>query len=383
MRKLAVILALATTALSTPALARDDSWYVGVEGGAMLVEDIDFQIGTTPRASTVDHYAGWDVDAVVGYDFGAFRVEAEVGYRQADINDYISTLRIPVINVTGGTVGTLAPGNYAYAGGRSSALSFMVNGMLDFGDDDVLSGFVGGGVGVARVDEQLELSTRGATIDDSDTVFAWQAFAGVRAPLSDSVDVSLKYRFFNADNVRFVGISFPGVPNTYEGRFRSHSIMGGLTFNFGAPPPPPAPTPTPAPTPVETWTPAPTPTPTPVQVVCTPGPYIVFFDWDKADITAEAAGILDNAISNYQNCGNASVMLAGHADRSGSASYNVGLSQRRANNVKAYLSARGIPDGVIGTEAFGESQPRVATDDGVRELQNRRVEVTYGPGSGN
>jgi outer membrane protein OmpA-like peptidoglycan-associated protein len=109
----------------------------------------------------------------------------------------------------------------------------------------------------------------------------------------------------------------------------------------------------------------------------------VFFDWDKSDITPEAAGILDNAISNYQNCGNASVMLAGHADRSGSASYNVGLSQRRADAVKGYLTSRGIPGGVIGTEAFGESQPRVATADGVRELQNRRVEVTYGPGSGN
>ncbi|RYY23354.1 MAG: OmpA family protein, partial [Sphingomonadales bacterium] len=118
------------------------------------------------------------------------------------------------------------------------------------------------------------------------------------------------------------------------------------------------------------------------EVVCTPGPYIVFFDWDKSDITPEAASILDNAISNYQNCGNAQVMLAGHADKSGSASYNVGLSQRRADGVKAYLSSRGIPGGVIGTEAFGESRPRVETADGVRELQNRRVEVMYGPGSG-
>jgi outer membrane protein OmpA-like peptidoglycan-associated protein len=46
------------------------------------------------------------------------------------------------------------------------------------------------------------------------------------------------------------------------------------------------------------------------------------------------------------------------------------------------MTARGIPDGVIGTEAFGESRPRVATADGVRELQNRRVEIQYGPGSG-
>jgi OmpA-OmpF porin, OOP family len=381
MRKLAVTLALATTALSTPALARDDAWYVGVEGGAMLVEDIDFDIGTTPRAAAADHEAGWDVDATIGYDFGGFRAEAEVGYRQANITGYRSTLTTPVIMANGG-ISQLPAGSFDYAGGKSSALSFMVNGMLDFGDDDVLTGFVGGGAGVARISEEIALNTRGATVDDSDTVFAWQAFAGIRAPLSNSIDVSLKYRFFNADGARFVDIG----GRTYEGRFRSHSILGGLTFNFGGPveePPVPPPPPPPPPAPTPTWTPTPEPTPTPEVVQCTPGPYIVFFDWDKSDITAEAASILDNAISNYQNCGNAQVMLAGHADRSGSASYNVGLSQRRADAVKAYMTGRGIPSGVISTQAFGESQPRVATADGVRELQNRRVEVMYGPGSGN
>ncbi|NML07906.1 OmpA family protein [Sphingomonas sp. G-3-2-10] len=381
MRKLAVTLALATTALSTPALARDDAWYVGVEGGAMLVEDVNFDIGAVPRAATADQRAGWDADATVGYDFGGFRLEAEVGYRQSNVTGWRSTVTTPVVNPNPpGQLQNAAPGTYNGAGGTTSALSFMVNGLLDFGDDDSLSGFVGGGVGVARVDTNIGLNTRRDFLDDSDTVFAWQAVAGIRAPLTDSIDVTLKYRFFNADDVRLVDIT----GRNYEGRFRSHSILGGLTFNFGGPAEPaPTPTPEPVPTPTPTWTPPPEPTPTAPAVVCTPGPYIVFFDWDKSDITPEAAGILDNAISNYQNCGNASVMLAGHADRSGAASYNVGLSQRRADAVKGYLSSRGIPGGVIGTEAFGESQPRVATADGVRELQNRRVEVTYGPGSGN
>ena len=117
-------------------------------------------------------------------------------------------------------------------------------------------------------------------------------------------------------------------------------------------------------------------------MVCSPGPFIVFFEWDKSDITPQAASLLDGAISQYQNCGNTQVMLAGHADKSGSASYNVGLSQRRADSVKGYLTSRSIPEGVISTSAFGESRPRVDTADGVREVQNRRVEVTYGPGSG-
>ena len=99
-------------------------------------------------------------------------------------------------------------------------------------------------------------------------------------------------------------------------------------------------------------------------------------------ITADAATILDNAVTAYANCGTANVMLAGHTDRSGSVSYNMGLAERRNESVQAYLTGRGIPASRISSEAFGESQPRVPTADGVRELQNRRVEVTYGPGSG-
>lgn len=377
MRKLAIAVALASTALATPALARDKAWYVGVEGGAMIVEDIHFDIGATPDAMKIDHNYGYDVDGQVGYDFGMFRVEAEVGYKSANVDAIRSSLRIPAYNAAGALVQANA-GNYDYAGGKTTALSFMLNGMLDFGDDDGLQGFVGGGVGVARVKaDKYALNTYGSFLDDSDTVFAWQAIAGIRAPLTKNIDASLKYRFFNADNVKLVDVT----GRTLDGRFRSHSILGGFTFNFGGsePPPPPAPVPVtpPAPPPEP-----PAPPPAPVVVPCSPGPFIVFFEWDKSDITPEAASILDNAISQYANCGNAQVMLAGHADRSGSAKYNVGLSQRRADAVKAYMVAHSIPDGVVSEQAFGESRPRVETADGVREVQNRRVEITYGPGSG-
>ena len=75
-------------------------------------------------------------------------------------------------------------------------------------------------------------------------------------------------------------------------------------------------------------------------------------------------------------------MIAGHADRSGPEDYNQALSERRANAVGEYLVGRGIPADVITKQGFGETMPRVPTADGVRELQNRRVEITYGPGSG-
>jgi len=120
----------------------------------------------------------------------------------------------------------------------------------------------------------------------------------------------------------------------------------------------------------------------PPAPVCETGPYIVFFDWDESVVTAEAATVLDSAVSAYGNCDSVPVMVAGHADRSGGAKYNQGLSERRAASVQVYLTERGIPEESITTQGFGESQNRVPTADGVRELQNRRVEITYGPGSG-
>lgn len=372
MRKLAAVLALASTALATPALARDKSWYVGIEGGAMIVEDIDYDIGATAKAGTVNHDYGYDVDGVVGYDFGGFRVETEVGYRRATVDSYRSITTTPVYTAAG--LASAPAAQYDYAGGSSSALSFMLNGLLDFGEDDGIQGFIGGGVGVARVKAKYGLNTRGNFLDDSDTVFAWQGLAGVRAPLTDHIDATLKYRFFNADNVKLVDVT----NRTFDGRYRSHSILGGVTYNFGSPTPPPPPPP-----PVEAPPPAPVaPPPAPEPVVCSPGPFIVFFEWDKSDITPEAGSILDNAVTQYQSCGNAQVMVAGFTDTSGSAQYNVGLSQRRADAVKAYLTSHAIPDGVVSTQAFGETRLRVQTADGVREVQNRRVEITYGPGAG-
>lgn len=115
---------------------------------------------------------------------------------------------------------------------------------------------------------------------------------------------------------------------------------------------------------------------------CVAGPWMVFFNFDSDEITPQGATILNKAAAAYKTCGQAQVTIAGHTDRKGDAQYNVGLSQRMAMNVRSYLAGRGVPDGVMTTEAFGESRPRVATKDDVREPQNRRVEITFGPGSG-
>ena len=103
--------------------------------------------------------------------------------------------------------------------------------------------------------------------------------------------------------------------------------------------------------------------------------YLVFFDWDRADLTARAREIIGEAAQNSRRVQSTRIEVAGHADRSGTPAYNQRLSQRRAEAVASELVARGISRNEIAVTAFGESRPLVPTADGVREPQNRRVEI--------
>jgi len=383
MRKFAVALALTTTALAGPAVARDKSWYVGVEAGANLMQNQLFDITrpslTSPPTTSVvedgirvQHEIGYAVGGTIGYDFGGFRAEFEVGYKDNNLDQTTIEQAIPAIpvSVSYGVGRTVVPAlgvNTTAADGNARVLSFMANGLFDFGGKDRDFGaYLGGGAGIARVQHsQYQNAKFGpAFINDSDTGFAWQLLAGVYKPLTDHVDLGLKYRFFNVPGVD----TFTTNGLATSTRYRSHSLMVTLAYNFFDAPPPPVPiAPPPAPAPLPPCPPA----------AVTPGPFLVFFDWDKSLITAEAAAILDRAAEQYAATGQTSVQLAGHADKSGKDAYNVALSQRRADAVKAYLATKGVPDGSIATEAFGESRPLVDTADGVREPQNRRVEITF------
>lgn len=376
-----MVLALSSTALATPVLARDGSFYIGVEGGAMIVEDLDLDIGAFNNNVTIDHKYGFDVDYVAGYDFGAVRLEAELGYKRAKVDEF---QQVAAGGFTGGTFD---------GAGRTQVISSMVNALLDFGDDDGVNGYVGGGVGISQVKLRniRGTGTNGVLLSGKDAELAYQAIAGVRAAITPNVDIGLKYRFFNTTrfelNGETFGPRFGGGPvatqfptQAVSGKLRTHSLLASLIYNFGAPEPVIIPEPVVVAPPAEpVYVP---PVEVAPVVVPTPGPFIVFFDWDRSDITPEAASILDNAAAAYQQTGSASVMLAGNADKSGSDQYNVGLSQRRADAVRAYMVGRGLPDGSISTEAYGESRPLVDTADGVREPQNRNVQITFGPGSG-
>ena len=103
MRKLAIVVALSSTVLATPALARNGAWYVGGDFGAMIVEDIAFDFGTGPVVPggggnaqyRVNHDYGFDGALFVGYDLGAFRIEAEVAYKRARVDDIETSICAP------------------------------------------------------------------------------------------------------------------------------------------------------------------------------------------------------------------------------------------------------------------------------------------------
>jgi len=149
--------------------------------------------------------------------------------------------------------------------------------------------------------------------------------------------------------------------------------MVGLRYSFGAPKPAAKPEPVAMAQPVAE--PAPTPMPEPVAAPQLPRNYIVFFDWDKSTITAEAAAIIKTAAANANQMGQVRMVLTGHADRSGTNAYNLKLSKRRGDAVRAQFEALGFGAGEIDVIAKGETDPLVPTDDGGREPQNRRVEI--------
>lgn len=119
----------------------------------------------------------------------------------------------------------------------------------------------------------------------------------------------------------------------------------------------------------------PPPPPAPAAV-CNTTNFLVFFDWDSAEITPEAATTLDSAIAGLADCSTVSLTLGGFTDTSGSDNYNMGLAGRRNDTVRSYLTSRGVAADAISSSAFGETNLRVPTADGVRELQNRRVEIS-------
>jgi len=310
-------------ALTGPASAGPErhGWYMGLEGGWVHVNDSN--IGATK----FEFENRWGALATLGHSFtNHMRFEFEFGYRNNDLG------QVNNVNVIDGDLT-----NWTIFGNLIYDAPLTDRWLLNLG--------VGAGLDNPRFDREIP------NLESSDTVFAAQGIAGLTYRLGDHWDLDVTYRALWGDQPEFF------VPN---GRMDlvKHTVSLGFRYGYDDPPPPPEPV---AP-------PPPPPPPTAKQ-------FIIFFGFNKCNITAEADAVLSEAAAAAKATGSASVRVVGHTDTVGSNAYNQKLSECRANAAKTNLVGKGVAEGAISTSGKGETELMVQTGDGVKEPQNRRATV--------
>lgn len=361
MRKLkCALLAVLAIFAAVPAAVADGEQgpYIGLgfglhEAGNSTVS-AEIPAGSPAVQNRVTFDTGWGAIGTIGYKWPqSFRTEFELGYRNA-------------------TVGDVAGAPWL---GRQSAVTLMGNILYDVGVGTAFQPYVGGGAGLA-ITKWSDVRAAGTPVfSDRSSKFQWQGIVGVTVPLRDRIDAFVDYRYANSLNNRFNSDPTGSLVSGHDDA--SHNVFLGLRFTFGGksapqaaaeppPPPPPAPAPEPAPAPKAEAPPPPPPV---------PQNFLVFFDFDKSNLRPDAEKIVMEAADHAKQTGKSTISVTGHTDTSGPAAYNLALSERRALAVKSALMEQGFSDREIAVMFKGESEPLVATGDGVKEPQNRRVEI--------
>ena len=316
--------------------------------------------------------------ASIGWGFGnGLRAEVEGNFRQATLSGFTN------FGAAGGNLS---------GGATKKQYGGMANVLYDFVDlVPYVQPYIGVGAGAIWVDYNNLHGTNAGNINfangdfippgglsvatnSTKTSFAYQAIVGAALPLDQvtpGLALTLEYRFLgttgnNSYNAtwtgtgvspttgRVLGTAQPG--KIQLGPNYNQAVLVGLRYNFGvAPPPAPAPVAAPAPAPARS--------------------YLVFFDWDKYNLTDRARQIIREAAENSTHVQYTRIEVNGYTDTSGTPKYNMGLSIRRANAVAAELVKDGVPKASISIQGFGDTHLLVPTGPGVREPQNRRVEI--------
>jgi len=355
--------------------------YIGAGAGVDLhgnedIKNLSLGTGSLGGLSTTGQSkfkAGFAGEGSLGYGFGnGLRVEAEGDFLSAPSNGF-----------TGGTRAAIN------GGGTEEKYGVMANVLYDFvGLTPIVQPYLGAGVGVQWVNWESfhaynpgTISVGSVTVNpgglnvtsnaNAKAVFAYQGIAGVAFPITAApgLAITAEYRYMGTSGNRSTsalytarsstGASIAGNGNVQFGPTHDNIFLVGFRYNFGQAPPPPPPTPVAAPAPA-------------VQPARS---YLVFFDWDKATLTDRARQIIKEAADNSTHVQYTRIEVNGYTDTSGTPQYNMGLSIRRATAVKAELIKDGVPAAAIATQGFGETHLLVPTGQGVREPQNRRVEI--------
>jgi outer membrane protein OmpA-like peptidoglycan-associated protein len=369
-------LSLAAAAFLLPAIAVAQpiqGLYIGGDVGANFAGTLSSSHDTTKIYTDT----GPAALVALGWGFGnGLRAEVEGSYRSNSLSG-ISTLRangltLPLGNVNGGARTYAAMANIAY--------DIPVH---PFGLP--VQPYIGAGAGYAWLDfDNAHGNGRSNIILVDGTVagpfsnnvsfgsggaFAYQAFTGLSLPLRflPGLDATAEYRFFGTARAdvpvtrTLTAGQFTGASGIAHNGFETmdHAVLIGLRYAFGN---------------------------APAQVVAAPSAaavpaaasarsFLVFFDWDKATLTDRARQIVAEAASTSGKVEHTRIEVNGYTDTSGTPKYNQTLSVRRAQAVAAELVKDGVAAAAISIQGFGETHPLVPTGAGVREPQNRRVEI--------
>jgi outer membrane protein OmpA-like peptidoglycan-associated protein len=234
--------------------------------------------------------------------------------------------------------------------------------------------YIGIGVGASHVSLD-NVRANGTTLSNSsDNVFAYEPIVGVNYLVTPNLALGLEYRYFAT-----VDPTFSYSPGGRLGlKNESHNVLASLTWYFGVPKATPAMQPGPPvrqPKPQAGPPMVPPAPPARPSVAPTPMMFLVFFNLNSAALTPDARNVVSQAATAFQQNAKTQIRVTGYTDASGSARYNLALSRRRADAVRADLVRLGVPANDIGVAWEGEANLRVPTPSGVREAQNRRVEI--------
>jgi OOP family OmpA-OmpF porin len=353
---------IATAVLATPMVAMAQpitGLYVGGGVGLHAPQDPGITASGAGFGSSqlkVDENFGFNSNLAVGYGLGnGFRFEIEGNFARSGVNHVLGT---PFPMASTGTVrnfGVMANALYD----------------LDIGIPWIFP-YVGAGAGYQWTKlNSLNMAQVGGPFSSATSSqtgsFAWQTILGASFPVPNVPGLSLTadYRFMDitgggkydglVDNGGVVSGSRLKLQNQFD-----HDIVFGVRYAFNAPAPAAPPM---APAPIAAPAPAPARS------------YLVFFDWDKAELTDRAKSIVKEAADNSTRVQVTRIEVNGYTDTSGTPRYNQGLSVRRAQAVAGELVRDGVPQNVINIQGFGDTHLLVATGPGVREPQNRRVEI--------
>ncbi len=306
-----------------------------------------------PGYGRISIRGGYTGEVAVGYGFGnGVRVELEGDYYNNRNNN-------AALYFNG------YPAAGAKAGGYEQKYGAFLNAYYDFTVPGVswVTPYVGVGGGLQVVDYN-DLVIDNLSVTKHKDAVAYQGIAGLDFPIAPvpGLSATVEYRFMGLVGTRKLnGSTSTGIPVSFDTqRDYNNSVLVGVRYAFGITPPPP-----PAAAPLPVAAPAPAPAKT----------YLVFFDWDKYSLTPRALDIIAQAASDSKTQSTTTIAVNGYTDTSGTAVYNQGLSIRRAKAVAAQLVTDGVPASEITAQGFGDTNLLVPTGPGVREPQNRRVQI--------